>query len=126
MTKPDKDRVKDLLSNWRRWARDDPPNPAEVHYYTISPMFRDIIPTASNPEPYDSRSAEMVEDVLRVMNHAYPKDRELIILYWIHMHNIRTLAEVVGIPKSTLYDHLMFAHGVFADMWAVLFYGGGK
>lgn len=36
---PSKERVKAILINWRLWAWDCPPDPAEVYYYTESPVF---------------------------------------------------------------------------------------
>lgn len=120
--KPDKDRVRDILSNWSRWARDCPPDPAEVHYYTISPMFRDVIPKTGSQQPYDVDAADMVEEVLRTMRQAYPKCRELIILYWIQINSERALADALGMSKTTLHNRRMFAEGVFADFWELLFY----
>lgn len=120
--KPDKDRVKDLLANWRDWARDCPPDSAEILYYTISPAFRDYAKPTGKWVRYDNESAEMVEDVLREMFKAYPKDRELLILYWIHMNNVRDLAEVLSLSKSTMHRRLQAAHDTFAEHWALLFY----
>lgn len=118
--KPDKNRVKDLLSNWRRWSRDDPPNPAEVYYYTVSPMFRDFVkPTASN-FCYDSDSALMVEEVLRLMCGAYSKERQLICDYYLREIPSRELSRVLGLPKSTMYRHLDMAMDAFADHWDLL------
>lgn len=120
--KPDKNRVKDLLANWRSWARDFPPDSAEIMYYTISPSFRDYVKPTPKSIRYDEESAEMVEDVLREMFKAYPKDREMLILYWIYMHNQTDLADVLRMPRTTLQKHIYRAHDTFADFWALLFY----
>lgn len=39
MTKPDKDRVKDIIWNWCYWSWDMPPDPAQVYYYTECPAL---------------------------------------------------------------------------------------
>jgi DNA-directed RNA polymerase specialized sigma24 family protein len=121
--KPDKDRVKDLLANWRHYARDLPPDSAEIHYYTVSPAFREYVKPTPKWVRYDEAAADKVEDVLREMFKAYPKDREMLILYWIYINNQRDLAEVLGIPRTTLQRRINHAQDTFADFWSWMFYG---
>ena len=120
--KPDKNRVKDLLENWRHWGRDLPPDSAEIHYYTISPMFRDYVKPTPKWVRYDEQAALAVEEVLAEMFRTYPKDREMLILYWIHMNNIRDLADALSIPKSTVHDRIKRAEDTFADFWVKVYY----
>jgi DNA-directed RNA polymerase specialized sigma24 family protein len=121
--KPDKDRVKDLLRNWRYWARDCPPDSAEIHYYTLSPMFRQYVKPTPTWARYDELAAEMVEDVLREMFKAYPKDREMLRLYWLYINNQRHLAEALGTSQPTVSRRLAYAENTFAHFWGVLFMG---
>lgn len=122
--KPDKNRVKDLLSNWRYWARDCDPDSAEIHYYTISPSFRDYVKPTPKFVRYDDDAAMAVELVLGEMFQTRPRERELLILYWICIPNVRDLADCLDMPKSTLHDKLRRSEDVFADCWRLLFYSG--
>jgi DNA-directed RNA polymerase specialized sigma24 family protein len=115
--KLDRNRAKDLLLNWRQYARDLPPDSAEILYYTISPMFRDYVKPTPKWIRYDEDAALMVEDVLRDMFGTHPKDREMLILYWIHMRNVRDLAEALGMPKSTVHDRIKSAEDTFSVQW---------
>ena len=117
---PDKQRVRDLLFNWRNWAKDCPLDPAEVDYYTVSPMFRDIMPQSSTPA-YDSDSALMVEEVLRVMRYPYPQERWLLAEYFGKGVTQKEIADELGIHRTTVTKcRLPMAERIFAEQWASL------
>ena len=120
--KPDKIRVKDLLRNWRYWARDVEPDSAEIHYYTISPTFRDYVKPTPNFVRYDSAAAEAVEEVLRAMFKTHPKDREILFLYYICVNSQRDLAELLDLPRTTVRRRIHNAEDTFADFWDLIFY----
>jgi DNA-directed RNA polymerase specialized sigma24 family protein len=116
--KLEKDRVRDLLNNWRRWSKDCPPDPAEVFYYTVSPMFRDFVkPSPGRSFPYDPDAAEMVEDVLREMFNAHKRERMILISYYQRDCGAKDLAEIMGVAKSTMYRQIEQASDVFSETW---------
>lgn len=120
MTKElDKDRVRDLLNNWRAWARDCPPDPAEVDFYTVSPDFRDYVkPNPSGP-PYDTEAAVMVEKVLREMFKIHPFERDILITYYLRSGTVEDVARMLGYSRPTMFRRLTAAHKVFGEMWFV-------
>lgn len=123
MNEPDRKTVRDILQNWRWYARDLPLDSAEIHYYTISPMFRDYaIPTPKHIR-YDTESAEMVEEVMREMFKWRPKCRKWLIRYWLYIPNNQDLADAMGTSKRTVERKMAEAHDAFAKYWALLFYG---
>jgi len=117
MRQLDKERVKDLLNNWRRYSRDCPPDPAEVHYYTISPDFRDYVKPNPGPVPYDSDSAEMVEDVLRWMYKAMPFERDMLVSYYLRGGTVDDVARMLGYGKRRMYELLALSHNAFGRAW---------
>ena len=115
---PDKQRVRDLLFNWRNWAKDCPLDPAQIFYYTVSPMFRDVMPQASTPA-YDSDSALMVEEVLRVMRYPYPQERWLLAEYFGKGRPQTEIARELRINQSSVSKYrLPAAERIFAEQWA--------
>ena len=121
MSKPDKRRVKDLLSNWRHWSRDFPPDSAEILYYTISPMFRDYVKPTPKSIRYDEESAWMVERVMQEMFEWKPKEREMLILYWLYIPHQVDLADALGVSERTIRRRMGYAHDTFAHHWGLLF-----
>ena len=120
--KPEKDRVKDLLRNWKYWALDVPADSAEVYYYTVSPMFREYVKPSPSWARYDEESALMVEAVLAEMFKTDPEGRRLIQLYWLSISNERALAEYLKIPNTTLHYRLVRSRDSFASTWGELFF----
>ena len=113
----DKDRTRSLLMNWRIWSRDCPPDPAEVDYYTVSPMFKSITGQGSTP-PYDSDSAMLVEEVLsRMFNTGYRREREVLRVCYGEGKSVRVAAPEFGASKSTMHRWLAAAESVFSAQW---------
>jgi hypothetical protein len=117
---PSKERTSDLLMNWRCYSKDCPPDPAQVHYYTVSPMFTDIIPRGTTP-PYDTDAALMVEEVLRVMFRPYPQEWSILRDYYGRGMPQCEIAERLGINQSSVCKYrLPAARRIFAEQWALL------
>ena len=117
MKELDKGRARDLLNNWRRYSRDNPPDPAEVNYYTVSPMFKDFVKPNPGPSPYDPESAEMVEDVLRFMFQQYPFERDMLVTYYLRSGTVEDVAKILGHGKRRMYELLELSHKAFAKAW---------
>lgn len=111
------ERVRDLLSNWRNWARDCPPDPAEVHYYTVSPDFVDYVKPNPGPPPYDSDSAEMVEEVLREMYGPYRAEYRLIKWHYGQSIPQVEIARAMRISRRAIHYRLQIALRVFSEHW---------
>lgn len=120
--KPDKNRVKDLLRNWRFWARDVEPDSAEIHYYTISPTFRDYVKPTPKWIRYDNDAADAVEEVLRYMFKVYPDERKTLFMYYICMNNQRDLADALDMSAATVNRRIKVAEDAFAESWEIIFY----
>lgn len=120
---PDRERTRDILANWRAWARDLPRESCEINYYTISPAFRGTKWAKPTPKHvvYDEKSAEMAEDVLREMFKWQPKAREWIIGYWIYMPNYRILSAILKMSRRNLIRKMNAAHDAFSRHWGLLF-----
>ena len=117
---PDIDRTRNLLSNWSIWARDCPPDAAEVYYYTVSPMFADIMKQGSLP-PYDIDSAMMVEEVMRRMFRPYRNEYRVLQAYYGEGLTQKEIAKELGIARQSVGRHrLPMAHRIFSEQWALL------
>jgi hypothetical protein len=120
----DKNRIRAILENWSRWARDDPCDPAEVYYYTVCPDFAHIIPSASGLKSYSAEAAELVEDVFRVMYSESPSERQFLIDFYLRDCNANDFAARTGLSKTQLYRVLDFAFATFSGLWESM--GGDK
>ena len=143
MNVPDRKTTREILQHWRWYARDLPPDSAEIHYYTISPMFRDYAKPTPKTIRYDIKTAEMVEDVMQDLYKWRPKAREWLILYWLYIPNNQDLADTLSnsemrtrlplqflkarhgegikISKRTVERKMSDSHDVFAKHWALRF-----
>ena len=116
----DKDRTRQLLMNWRAWSRDCPPDPAEVDYYTVSPMFKGVIKQDSTP-PYDIDSALMVEEVMRRMFKPYPKEYRVLQAYYGESRTQIEIAKEIGISRQSVGKYrLPMAERIFSEQWSEL------
>lgn len=120
---PDRDEVRGILQNWRKWARDVRRDSAEINYYTISPIFRGTKWAKPTPRDasYSEDSALMVEEVLRDMYRWQPKAREWIIRYWICLPSERALAATMKVSRKVVRNAMDHAHGEFAMRWGMLY-----
>lgn len=118
---PSKERIRNILFNWSRWARDCPLDPAEVNYYTVSPMFAAVIPRSGGSTPYDTDSALMVEEVMHVMFRPYPSEYRVIQAYFGEGRPQREIAAELGIHQASVSKYrLPAAERIFAEQWAEL------
>jgi hypothetical protein len=114
---PDVDRTKNLLMNWRHWAQDCDPDPAEG---TMCPMFASILPKAS-VHPYDEESALLVEEVLRIMHPAYQREWWILCAYYGVGMLQEEIADRLGINQPSVSKYrLPMARRIFAEQWAGL------
>ena len=114
----DKDRTRQLLMNWRLWSRDCPPDAAEVHYYTVSPMFQGVIKRGGS-QPYDVDSALMVEEVMRRMFKPYPKEYRVLQAYYGESRTQIEIAKEIGVARTTVTRYrLPMAERIFGEQWA--------
>jgi len=117
---PDPRRTRDLMENWKYWARDCPPDPSEIDYYTVSPMFADIMPRGGVP-PYDTDSALMVEEVLKRMFVPYRPEWWILLAYYGKGMAQEDIADILGINQSSVSRYrLPAARRIFAEQWAEL------
>ena len=112
----DKDRTRSLLMNWRIWARDCPPDPAEVYYYTVSPMFKGVIKQGSTP-PYDVDSALMVDEVMRRMFTPYPREYRMLQAYYGEGRTQIEIAKDMNLPRTTFQRRKDMAERIFSEQW---------
>ena len=118
----DVERTRDILMNWRRWAQDCNPDYAEVYYYVISPDFVGTKWTANKgtpPKPYDTASADKVEEVMRLMFKPYPKEYRLLQAYYGEGMTQEEIAAEIGVKRRTVSQHrLPMAERIFAEQWS--------
>jgi hypothetical protein len=108
MRKPDRKTTREILMHWRWWSRDEPPNSAEIMYYTVTPMFRDYVKPTPKTVRYHAKTAEMVEVVMQDMYKWKPTAREWLILYWLYIPNNQDLADVLSDSKARAALPLQF------------------
>ena len=114
----DKNRIRAILENWARDAKDCPPDPAEVYYYTKCPDFAHVLPSDScGLKSYNPDAAELVEDVFRVMFVPYRPERQLLIDFYMRDCNTIDFAAHLEISTRTLYRRLDLAFKAFAEYW---------
>lgn len=117
---PSKERTKALLTNWADWARDCPPDWAEVDYYNVCAMFSHIIPRASG-RPYNEESALLVEDVLRMMHKHYRKEWIVLVGYYGNGEPQAVVAKRLGVHQSNISRHwLPMAQRIFSEQWGLM------
>lgn len=146
MKEPDRKTTRTILQHWRWYAKDLPPDSAEVNYYTVSPMFRDYALPTPKSITYDEKTALMVEDVMGELYKWRPKQREWLILYWLYIPNNQDLADALSDPdararlplqflthkrglgvrisKRTVERKMAESYEAFAKHWGLRFMGG--
>ena len=114
----DKQRTLNLLHNWKHWSRDMTLDPAEVPYYTVSPMFRDIVPQKATPA-YDVDAALLVEDCMARMFIPYKTEWNMLRDYYALGFTQYEIAKSLGIQQSSVSRYrLPAAQRIFAEQWA--------
>jgi len=109
------EQTRELLENYRTWALDDPPDYAQVNYYTICPDFVGIIKRGSRPA-YCDRQAWLVEEVLRTMFDTL--EYGIIQRYYGKGWTESRVAKWLGVPQSRMSDsYLPAARDAFARNW---------
>ena len=114
------ERTLNLLMNWKHWAKDDQPDPAEVDYYTVSATFSSVLPRGSAP-PYDTESALMVEEVLKEMFVPYQPEWWILLAYYGKGMTQDEIGQRLGIHRTTVTKRrLPMARRIFEEQWSLL------
>lgn len=144
MNTPDRKAVRSMLQHWRWYAKDLPPDSAEINYYTISPMFRDYAIPTPRSITYDIKTAEMVEEVMVEMYKWRPMARAWLRAYWLYIPNVSDLSDYLRsedcakashdwvadlrlggafASERTVKRRISDGHDAFAKHYSLLFWG---
>jgi hypothetical protein len=123
--KPDKERTKAILDNWRRWSMVYERDSAEIPYYTVCPDFAGIVKRTSSNITFDEESAWMVELVMREVYMVSRGAWNLIRKYYLRPHEdtAEVIADEIGIHRATLFRRLDRSRDIFAEEWALIVNG---
>jgi len=114
------DRIKDLLINWHRWAKDYV-SPTDD---SISPMFRGTkFTSGGGMKEYEEPDALLVEEVLRIMHKPYQPEWWILVAYYGAGLTQDEIGVRLGIAQQTVSSRrLPMARRIFGEQWSKMFH----